>query len=87
MEGGVPGEERTVPSPRMRRISHVQRATPSEVLDRFLSVSSIAILPAAERRTVANEIRKLLRTDPMTRGRSSVELPYDTEVYWTRLKG
>ncbi|MGP8074092.1 MAG: class I SAM-dependent methyltransferase [Thermoplasmata archaeon] len=74
------------PPPRMRRISHVQRATPSEVLDRFLSVSSIAILPAADRRKVATEIRELLRSDPMTRGRSYVDLPYDTEVYWTRLK-
>lgn len=69
-----------------RCFSHVQRATPARVLDRFLSVSSIAVLPAPERGEVANEIRQLLETDSATRGRSIVELPYSTEVYWARLR-
>ncbi len=71
---------------RERRFAHVQRATPEAVVDRFLSVSSIAVLPPPGRRQVAKEIRKVLRTDPATRGRSVVELPYVTEVYWTRLR-
>jgi SAM-dependent methyltransferase len=71
---------------RERRFAHIQHATPAEVVDRFLSVSAIAVLPAAERRKVAAEIREVLRADPATRGRAAVELAYVTEVYWTRLR-
>ncbi len=68
---------------RRRTFPHVQRLTPAEVVDRFLSVSVVAVLPEAERRRVAAEIRELLRANPATRGRRLVELPYVTEVYTT----
>ena len=73
-------------APKKREFSHVQRLSHAEVTDRFLSVSAIAILPAAERWKVANEIRRLLESDPLTRGRATFELPYVTEVYTARLK-
>jgi SAM-dependent methyltransferase len=50
------------------------------------SVSRIQLLPLAERRRVAREVRTLLATHPQTRGRRTVTLPYRTEVYTTRLR-
>jgi len=69
-----------------RVFRHSQRADPETFVDRVLSVSVVAIQPAPERRRVAEEIRELLRTDPLTRGRRSVTMPYRTEVYWAFLK-
>ncbi|HXY46499.1 MAG TPA: class I SAM-dependent methyltransferase [Thermoplasmata archaeon] len=68
---------------RSRVFSHVQRAPRDVFVSRILSVSVIAVLPAAERRTVADRVRAVLQSDPSTRGRRVVELPYRTEVYWT----
>jgi SAM-dependent methyltransferase len=65
-----------------RNFRHVQWGTPSLFVDRVLSVSVIALLPAARRRTVAAEVRSLLATDPDTRGRVRIRLPYRTQVYW-----
>ncbi len=60
----------------------VQKLTPAAVVDRVLSVSFIAGLPAKERSGVAREVRDLVERDPATRGRAVVELPYRTDVYW-----
>ncbi len=68
----------------VRTFRHVQRATPRTMVERFLSVSFVANLPADRRRRVAREIAKILATDPQTRGRRSIALPYRTRVYWTR---
>jgi len=69
-----------------RVFRHFQRAGPETFVDRVLSVSVVAIQPAPERRRVAREVRELLRTDPSTRGRRVVTMPYRTEVYWAFLK-
>lgn len=69
---------------RERRFSHVQRAGRAVFMDRVLSISLVARLPAAERRRVANELRELLSRDPGTRGRRLLSMPYLTEVYWAR---
>lgn len=68
---------------RHRVFRHRQRLTPAGVVDRVLSVSIIAVLPAAERREVTREIRRFLAEDPTVRGRAALELPYTTDVYWT----
>lgn len=67
---------------RYRVFRHFQDGTPALFVDRAMSVSMIAILPPAERREVAREVRELLATEPETRGRSRIRLPYRTDVYW-----
>jgi len=69
-----------------REFSHEQRGSPSLFAERALSVSVVAVLPPAERRRVAREVRAILREDPSTRGRRVVVMPYRTRVYWTRRK-
>lgn len=69
-----------------RVFRHSQRAEPETFVDRVLSVSVVAIQPERERRRVAREVRALLRTDPATRGRRLVTMPYRTEVYWAFLR-
>lgn len=70
----------------VRHFRHVQRAGPEAFVDRVLSVSVIAVLPERERRGVARELRELLRTDPRTRGRRVISMPYRTEVYFSFLR-
>lgn len=67
---------------RHRAYRHEQRLSPALVVDRVLSVSVIALLPVAQRRTVAARVRHLLRNDPASRGRNRIVLPYRTDVYW-----
>ncbi|NVZ71267.1 class I SAM-dependent methyltransferase [Pseudomonas costantinii] len=60
--------------------SHV--GSPQEVImDRFLSVSFIAALPAAEKATVTAQLRTLIDTHPDLRGRETVAFPYQTQAY------
>ena len=66
---------------------HVHRLPPEGVVARVASVSFVAALPAAERETVLAEVRDLLATDPDTRGRDELELPYRTDVFWTTARG
>jgi hypothetical protein len=56
--------------------------TPEQVVLRAWSVSFIARRSPEERAQIADEIRSLLEADPATRGRSVVEYPYLTDVYW-----
>jgi SAM-dependent methyltransferase len=65
-----------------RAFPHVQRAPRETFVSRVLSVSVVAVLPAAERRRVADRVRAVLDRDPMTQGRAVIELPYRTETYW-----
>jgi SAM-dependent methyltransferase len=69
---------------RYRTFPHAQWGPPQLFVDRALSVSYIANLPPARRRETARAVRKLLATDPETRGRSRIRLPMQTELYWTR---
>lgn len=71
----------------VRSFRHAQRAPRATFVLRVLSVSVIAVLPSAERRRVARRVREVLDTDPATRDRTIVEMPYRTEVYWARKKG
>jgi len=82
----APFDRGTVPFDRLRerRFRHAPVVRPEGLVERTLSVSVVAMLPPAERRAVAREIRAILASDPATRGRASFRLPYWTEVYWTR---
>jgi SAM-dependent methyltransferase len=56
--------------------------TPQQViLDRFLSVSFIAALPADERSRVAAQLNDLISTHPELRGRETISFPYQTHAY------
>ena len=67
-----------------RSFRHAQEGSPATFVGRALSVSTVANLPAARRRAVAAAVRHLLATDPETRGRKRIVLPYRTDVYWCR---
>jgi predicted adenylyl cyclase CyaB len=64
---------------------HVHFTTPEGVVDRVVSISFIAALPAPERERVAEEVRELLRTHPQTQNRETIEFPYRTDVYFYRV--
>lgn len=60
--------------------SHV--GSPQEVImDRFLSVSFIAALPAAQIARVTEQLRTLIDTHPALKGRDTVAFPYQTQAY------
>ncbi|MBV8950478.1 MAG: methyltransferase domain-containing protein [Actinobacteria bacterium] len=61
---------------------HEQRLTIDGVVDRFRSVSHVAAMAPAARDKVLDEIRSLLATDPATRGRAEVAIPYRVDCYW-----
>jgi SAM-dependent methyltransferase len=60
-----------------------QRIRPAALVDRAVSVSFIAAQPPAVRSEVADEVRTLLRTNPATRGRRTIDLPYRTDLFLT----
>jgi SAM-dependent methyltransferase len=61
---------------------HRQMLDVQGVLDRFASVSHVAVLPEAERAAVLDEVRGVLATHPDTRDRSEVAIPYRVDAYW-----
>jgi SAM-dependent methyltransferase len=65
-------------------VRHVHRLTLEGVVARVASVSFVAALPQPEREAVLAEVRDLLASDPTTRSRAAVELPYRTTVFWTK---
>jgi SAM-dependent methyltransferase len=60
-----------------RTFPNVQRLTTNDLVDRVISVSFVATLPEADRRSVAREVEALVR------GRVELTLPYRTDVFWT----
>ena len=86
-----PGWRRVIESPESpfgplhhRSFRYVQRAPRATFVLRVLSVSVIAALPREDRRRVARRVREVMDSDPDTRGRRVLELPYRTDVYWAR---
>jgi SAM-dependent methyltransferase len=65
-------------------VRHVHHLPPAGVVARVASVSFVAALPDRERERVLAEVRDLLATDPETRGREEIALPYRTAVYWAK---
>jgi SAM-dependent methyltransferase len=51
------------------------------ILDRTLSVSFIAALPAAERARVAAQLESLIATEPQLKDRATIAFPYLTHAY------
>lgn len=61
---------------------HSQPITADGIVERFASVSHVAVLPDGERAAVLAEIRQLLATNPETAGRDDLALPYRVDAYW-----
>ena len=69
-------------APQMTCFPYHHVGSPQEVImDRFLSVSFIAALPAAEKATVTAQLQALIETHPALQGRDTVAFPYQTQAY------
>jgi len=67
---------------RMTSFAYRHTGTVQEVIvDRFLSVSFIAALPAQEKAVVEQRLRALAATHPDLRGREVISFPYRTQAY------
>jgi SAM-dependent methyltransferase len=65
-----------------RHFSNAHSGSPERVIvDRVLSVSFIAALPAAEQERVAAQVRELILHTPELAGKESVAFPYDTAAF------
>jgi SAM-dependent methyltransferase len=51
------------------------------IVERMLSVSFIAALPAAERAKVAGQLEALIASEPQLQGRAEITFPYLTHAY------
>jgi SAM-dependent methyltransferase len=68
-----------------RRFTHVHTGPPEQVIvDRVLSVSFMASLPADERERAAVRVRDVIARYPELAGRSTVTFPYATFAYSAR---
>ena len=76
------GETRYFGSLREATFHHEQVMTVEEVVDRFRSVSHVAVLDEPEQRSVLNDVRELLMTHPDTAGRDHIAIPYRVDAYW-----
>jgi len=54
------------------------------IMNRFLSVSFIAALPAADKAIVTEQLRELISTHPALRGQETIAFPYQTQAYLCR---
>lgn len=61
---------------------HEQLMTVDEVVDRFRSVSHVAVLEPTEQQAVLDEVRDLVLTHPETAGREQIPIPYRVDAYW-----
>jgi len=61
---------------------HEQHLAPGDVVERFASVSHVAVLGDEERVAVLDEIRSVLATRPVTPGRDELAIPYRVDAYW-----
>jgi hypothetical protein len=61
---------------------HEQPISADGIVERFASVSHVAVLPDADREVVLDEIRTFLATNPQTAGRDDLAIPYRVDAYW-----
>lgn len=64
------------------RFAHAHVGSPEQVVvDRFLSVSFIAALPAPERAEVERRLRAVVAGEPALAGRDTIAMPYRTDAF------
>jgi SAM-dependent methyltransferase len=68
---------------RMRSFSHVVHGRREMLVERVFSSSVISVLPQAEKDRIRAQILELLDSHPTTAGTDEIEIPYQTEVFWT----
>ncbi len=61
---------------------HEQLMTEDDVVDRFRSVSHVAVLAPNEQQAVLDEVRTCIRSHPDTAGMSTIAIPYRVDAYW-----
>jgi ubiquinone/menaquinone biosynthesis C-methylase UbiE len=61
---------------------HEQLMSVEDVVDRFRSVSHVAVLPPDEQGAVLQEVRSVLASHPDTAGRDEIAIPYRVDAYW-----
>lgn len=61
---------------------HEQILSREDVVERFASVSHVAVLPSDERAAVLDEVRQVLDFHPGTAGRTNLSIPYRVDAYW-----
>ena len=61
---------------------HTQLMTVEEVVDRFRSVSHVAVLDEPAKQAVLDEVRAQLASHPDTAGLDQIEIPYRVDAYW-----
>jgi len=61
---------------------HEHLVTPEAMVQRVASVSHVAVLPDAERAAVLDEVRRVLATNPESRGRTQLAVPYRVDCFW-----
>jgi SAM-dependent methyltransferase len=67
----------------LSRLNYQHVGPPDQVVvQRFMSVSFIAALPAPERAAVERQLNDLVAQHPALRGREQVAFPYRTEAFW-----
>lgn len=79
--------QRTFPHPAFGPLQetvfdHVHEGPPEQVIvDRFMSVSFIAALPADEQAAVRAQLEALISSHPALRGREALRFPYQTRAF------
>jgi len=61
---------------------HEQQIGRDAIAERFTSVSHVAVLPAAQRHAVVDEVMAVLAANPDTAGRAELAIPYRVDAYW-----
>ncbi len=64
-------------------LHHAHRLSIDGIVDRIVSISTVAALEPERRAGLVADLRRLLATDPATAGRDQVELPYTTRLSLT----
>lgn len=67
-----------------RLFGHARSTTVRQIVEHLLSVSRVALLPAAQRRALAREARRLFASRGFPRPDDRLEIPTVTELYWAR---
>ena len=70
-----------------RTYPYVQPMAPSGIVNRALSTSFIAALPAAEQDAVRRRIQAIIDSEPVLAGRSQASFPYMSELHLFRATG
>lgn len=70
----------------LRTVPNEQSGTPEMVIERTRSTSFIAALPPDRHQHVLDEVAELVATHPDTAGLDHITIPYNTKIYWCRLR-